>query len=241
MARETITRGRSALPEQAETRAGITRLRPTWRGVSVALVAIILLAVAMGTGDSALLLVLVVVALPLVIAPIVVLARARRTAGIEVHMMVTPPLVPVGAPCSLLVQLSHSGGGDLPPLGLDRPSDHWSARAPGARAEDQTGTARRRVGDRRRQPYPLGSNHFRRQHLVVPGVADEATRRVHGWPAAPVGSRSLRLVRSDGRHRQSRETRRPPSGARGPGDAGSSSRIERVDRVRRRTCGCPHR
>ncbi len=89
----------------------------------------ILLAVALSTGDSTLLLVLAALALPLVISPVVVLARASRAAGVEIHMMVTPPLVPVGAPCALLVQLSHSGAADLPPLGLDRPSDHWNAGA----------------------------------------------------------------------------------------------------------------
>jgi peptidoglycan/LPS O-acetylase OafA/YrhL len=106
MAGETITRGRPALPEHdSQPGAGITRLRPTWRGVSVALVAIILLAVAVGTGDSTLLLVLAAVAVPLVIAPVVVLGRARRAAGTEVHMMVTPPLVPVGQPLARLGRL----------------------------------------------------------------------------------------------------------------------------------------
>lgn len=143
MARETITRGRSALPEQAGPGAWITRLRPTQRGMSVVVVAIILLAIAVSTGDSTLLLVLVVVALPLAIAPVVVLARAHRAAGIEIHIMVTPPLVAVGAPCSLLVQLSHSGGHDLPPLNLDRPLDHWSVEGPGAR--QRTTPARRGV------------------------------------------------------------------------------------------------
>jgi hypothetical protein len=110
MARETITRGRLALPEhEAQPRRGITGLRPTWRGASAVLVAIILLAVALGTGDSTLLLVLAAVALPIAIAPVVVLVRASRAAGVEIHMMVTPPLVPVGAPCGLLVQLSYSG------------------------------------------------------------------------------------------------------------------------------------
>lgn len=129
MARETITRGRPALSERLRSPASISRLRPTGRGVSVALVAIVLLTVVLVTGDSTLWLVVVVVALPLAIAPVVVLARARRAAGIQVHLVVTPPLVPVGGLCTLLVQLSRAGGRDLPPLSLDRPSDHWSARA----------------------------------------------------------------------------------------------------------------
>jgi len=101
--------------------------------MSVAFVAIVLLAVALSTGDSTLLLVVAAVALPLAIAPVVVLGRAHRAAGTEVHMMVTPPLVPVGASCGLLVQLSRSGGADLPPLGLDRPSDNWYAGVPTTR------------------------------------------------------------------------------------------------------------
>jgi uncharacterized protein (DUF58 family) len=139
VARETITRGRPASPEHdAQPRPGITGLRPTRRGASVALVAIIVLAVALGTGDSTLLLVLVAVALPFAIAPVVVLARASRAAGVEIHMMVAPPLVPVGAPCSLLVQLSHPGGAGLPPLGLERPSDHWSSGTSGTRSSTRS-------------------------------------------------------------------------------------------------------
>jgi len=140
VARETTTRGRTSLPGQEARRGiGITRLRPTWRGVSVAIVAIILATVAIATGDTALLLVLVVVALPLVIAPVVVLGRAHRSAGAEIHMMITPPLVPVGAPCDLLVQLTNSGAADLPPVSLDRPSEHWSVAV--ADARPSTGTA----------------------------------------------------------------------------------------------------
>ena len=109
MARETITRGRPALAERLGSPAAISRLRPTSRGLSVALIAIVLLAVVLVTRDSTLWLVVVVVALPLAIAPVVVLARARRAKGIQVHLVVTPPLVPVGDPCTLLVQLSRAG------------------------------------------------------------------------------------------------------------------------------------
>ena len=134
MARGTITRGRPAPPErEAQPGAGITGLRPTRRGAAVAVVGVVLLAVAIGTGDSTLLLLVVAVALPLLIAPLVVLGRARRAAGTAVHMMVTPPLVPVGAPCALMVQVSRSGDADLTPLGLDRPSDHWHAGIASAR------------------------------------------------------------------------------------------------------------
>jgi uncharacterized protein (DUF58 family) len=117
----------------------MTRLRPTWRGVSAALVAITLAVVAVATEDSALLLILVVVALPLVSAPFVVLQRAHRAVGADVHMMIAPPLVPVGASCELLVQLTHSGGSNLPALSLERPSDYTRVAVPGV--QPSTGTA----------------------------------------------------------------------------------------------------
>jgi uncharacterized protein DUF58 len=144
MARETTTRGRSAhLAPDVWRGIAIRRLRPTWRGMSVAALAVALLAVAVASGETTLLLVLVVVALPLVIAPVVVLWRAHRAAGAEIHTMITPPLVPVGAPCTLLVQLSRSGGGDLPPVSLDRPTSRW--RAGVTRVPPSTGQPRPRL------------------------------------------------------------------------------------------------
>jgi uncharacterized protein (DUF58 family) len=130
MAGEPVTRGRSPLLEhEARRGAGLARLRPTRRGLSVAVVAIALLALVVGTDDTTLLLLLVVVVLPLAIGPFVVVARAHRSAGTVIHALVTPPLVPVGAPSRLLVQLSHAGDRGLPPLGLDQPSDHSHAGA----------------------------------------------------------------------------------------------------------------
>ena len=84
----------------------------------------------LATGDSALLLVLVIVALPLILAPVVVLSRAHRAAGVEIHVMVAPPLVPLGAPCDLLMQVTPSGGTEVPPLNLDHPSSRWSVGVP---------------------------------------------------------------------------------------------------------------
>jgi hypothetical protein len=113
------------------------RLRPTWRGLSVAVIAITVLAVEVATGDSALLLLLVVVALPLVITPVVVIGRARRADGTDIHLIVAPPFVPVGARCDLLVQLTNPAGAALPPLSLERPSDHWSVGVPKAQASSR--------------------------------------------------------------------------------------------------------
>jgi uncharacterized protein (DUF58 family) len=133
VARETPARGHPASPGlDTRRRNEITRPRPTRRGVAVAGIAVTLLALAVGTGDSALLLLVVGVALPLAIAPVILLARAHRAAGVEIHLMVTPPLVPVGAPCDLLVQLSHAGSVGLPALSLERPSDHWTIEGPTA-------------------------------------------------------------------------------------------------------------
>jgi uncharacterized protein (DUF58 family) len=133
MARGSTTRGRSA-PRQREYRASaIARLRPTIRGVCVAGVAIALVVAGLATGDSALLLVLVIVAVPVIVAPVVVLTRAHRAAGVEVHVMVAPPLVPVGAPCDLLMQVTPRSGNGVPPLSLDHPSSRWSIGAPRTR------------------------------------------------------------------------------------------------------------
>jgi hypothetical protein len=145
MARGIFTRGRSEQPRhESLRRAGLTRLRPTWRGVWVAVVALALLGVEFATGDEALLLVVVVVGLPWLVAPVVVLRRARRAVGAELHVIVAPPLVPVGAPSGLLVQLVHAAGVALPPLGLERPSEHWSVGA--APAPLPTGPAPSRRG-----------------------------------------------------------------------------------------------
>jgi uncharacterized protein (DUF58 family) len=119
-------RGLSALPDHdSHSGIGITRLRPTWRGAGVMSVALALVAFEVTTGDSALLLLVVVVALPLLVAPVLVLGRAHRALGAEIHLMVTPPLVPVGARSDLLVQLTNAGDAVLPPSSLDRPSDQW--------------------------------------------------------------------------------------------------------------------
>jgi uncharacterized protein (DUF58 family) len=132
MARETTIRGRSAPPAHDALRGlGLTGLRPTWRGLAAAVVAITLAVVAVATEDWGLLLIVAVVALPLAIAPFVVLERAHRAAGAEVHMMIAPPLVPVGAPCELLVQLTHSGGSNLPAVSLERPLDRRRLAIPG--------------------------------------------------------------------------------------------------------------
>jgi uncharacterized protein (DUF58 family) len=102
-------------------------VRPTWRGISAAAVVVAGVLTEVVTGDSTLLVVLVAVAVPLAAAPVVVVWRARRVEGIEVQMIVAPPLVPVGSPCDLLVRVTHDGGLALPPMSLERPSEHWRA------------------------------------------------------------------------------------------------------------------
>jgi uncharacterized protein (DUF58 family) len=75
------------------------------------------------TAETALLLVLVAVTLPVVLAPVVALRRADRATGAQVQMMIAPPLVPVGAPSDLRVQVTAGEGKTLPPVSLERP-DH---------------------------------------------------------------------------------------------------------------------
>jgi uncharacterized protein (DUF58 family) len=68
-----------------------------------------------------------VFALPLIAAPVLVRARGRRALGAEVRAVVTPPLVGVGQPCKLAVQLYNEGDRTLPPLNLDWPLDHFGS------------------------------------------------------------------------------------------------------------------
>jgi uncharacterized protein (DUF58 family) len=103
----------------------ISGLRPTWRGIWAATVMFGIIMAAVVTGDSTLLLVLAAVALPLAAAPVVVVRRARRADGIELQMIVAPPVVPIGSPCDLMVRLTHDRGVAPPPMSLERPSDHW--------------------------------------------------------------------------------------------------------------------
>jgi uncharacterized protein (DUF58 family) len=77
------------------------------------------------TGDSTLLLVAVAVALPLAAAPVIVARRAQRADGIELQTIVSPPVVPIGTPCNLMVRLTNEGRVALPPMSLERPSEHW--------------------------------------------------------------------------------------------------------------------
>lgn len=132
MARESSTRGLAVLQNtrppgstQPAAQGVIRGLRPTWRGIWAATVMFVLILAEVVTGDSTLLLVLVAVALPLAAAPVVVVRRSRRADGIELQMIVAPPVVPIDSPCDLMVRLTHGQGVALPPMSLEPPSDHW--------------------------------------------------------------------------------------------------------------------
>jgi uncharacterized protein (DUF58 family) len=71
----------------------------------------------------------VVLGLPLVVAPVLLLGRGRRGRAARIQMMLTPPLVPVGAPCELNLHLTNTGDAALPPVSLDQPSEHWRSVA----------------------------------------------------------------------------------------------------------------
>jgi Protein of unknown function DUF58 len=109
-----------------QRRGGITGgLRPTWRGISAATVLFAIILAEIVTGNSTLLLVVAAMALPLVAAPVVVMRRAQRADGIALQMFLSPPVVPVGTPCDLMLRLTTEGRGALPPMSLDRPSENW--------------------------------------------------------------------------------------------------------------------
>lgn len=125
MAGERHARDRPAIirPSSPDSHLGIAMLRLTVRGVVV-----LALAVAVGlaeviTARSGLLPFVVLVGLPLVAAPILVLARGRRAAAVDVRTMVVPPLVAVGGHCELRIHLANGGEKASPPLGLERPAD----------------------------------------------------------------------------------------------------------------------
>ena len=112
-------------PEDRGRNAVIAGLRPTWRGIWATTVLLAIILVEVVTGNSTLLLVVVALALPLAAAPVVVVLRAQRADGLELQMILSPPVVPIGAPCDLMVRLTTERRGALPPMSLERPSENW--------------------------------------------------------------------------------------------------------------------
>ena len=155
--------------------------------------------------------------------------------------MVTPPLVPVGAPCDLLVQLSHSGGADLPPVSLDRPSDHWQRGRHGRAAFDQHGTPpvtlATDVGRLIRWDR-IGSDTSASSTVPLPtrrrGVFTIGSLRL--WVHDPFALFGLTIAIA----RPVTLVVHPPAVA-GIALASRSPRIERVDAIRRWTRWRPHR
>lgn len=109
-----------------QRRGGVTGgLRPTWRGFSAATALFAIILAEIVTGNSALLLVAVAMALPLAAAPVVVLLRGQRADEVALAMFLSPPVVPTGTPCDLMLRLTTEGHRALPPMSLDRPSQNW--------------------------------------------------------------------------------------------------------------------
>ena len=115
------TRSFPAFSPQSST---IVHVRPTARGVGVAAILVALLVGEAILRNSALFVFVVVLGLPLVVAPLLAASRARRARAAQVRIMVAPPLVPVDAPCELILQLSNQGARALPLLCLDGPAEH---------------------------------------------------------------------------------------------------------------------
>jgi uncharacterized protein (DUF58 family) len=127
MARALPTRGRSQVRGQFQSRPRrtITALVPTLRGIVVTIIMLALCVGAVATRPSALILLIPALGLPLVVAPFLVLWRARRARAAELQPMVSPPLVPTGGSSDLRIQLTNTSDVALPPVSLDRPSDGW--------------------------------------------------------------------------------------------------------------------
>ena len=111
-------------PFASARRSSIACLRPTARGIAVAALAFVLLVLDVMTRRSGLLLFFVVLAGPLAVAPVLALSRAHRARAAGIRIMVAPPVVPVGSPCELMLQLSNEGETTLPLLCLEGPAEH---------------------------------------------------------------------------------------------------------------------
>lgn len=116
---------RGPLPHRTGTRSrrsGITSLRPTARGAATGALVVVLGLAEVLSGRWALSLFLMVFGLPCIAAPVITLLRGRRAEAAYVRATVSPPLVPVGGRCNLVVQLSNDAERPLPPVGLDPPA-----------------------------------------------------------------------------------------------------------------------
>jgi uncharacterized protein (DUF58 family) len=120
---------RAGLPATSSVTTTVAALRPTARGLGVAAALVAVLVAEAVVDNPALFVFVAVLGLPLVAAPVLAVSRARRAGAAEPRTMVAPPLVPVDAPCDLILQLANPGDRALPPLGLDRPAARARARA----------------------------------------------------------------------------------------------------------------
>lgn len=118
-------------------------VRPTARGVGVAVALVALLIGVVTLRNAALLPFVVVLGLPLLTAPVLAVERARRGRAADVRIMVAPALVPVGGPCELMVQLANQGDAVLPVLCLDRPPEHSRAQTHPVDGRTSSTTTRR--------------------------------------------------------------------------------------------------
>jgi hypothetical protein len=106
-------------------------LRPTARGLGAVLCLLALCVAGVVTDHTGLLPFVVVIGLPLVAAPFWVWVRAGWARPAQVRAMVLPPLVEVGGPCDLILQLANEGDARLPPLNLDSPGQRRGSGALG--------------------------------------------------------------------------------------------------------------
>ena len=107
---------------------GLDSVRPTVRGIVAIACLVALGVIEILSRRPGLYPFLVVLALPLFAAPVLTRSRRRRAAGARVRTIVTPPLVALGEPCELAVQLYNESDHTLPPLSLDWPPDHFGSR-----------------------------------------------------------------------------------------------------------------
>ena len=107
-------------------RRGALVVRPTARGLGVALVTAALVVIVVVTGSLGPVAIVAALGLVLVVAPAQAWTRARRSVGV-VHAFAhaVPPVVPVGGPSTLEVTVVNPGAAALAPVGLERPDGRW--------------------------------------------------------------------------------------------------------------------
>jgi len=171
-------------------------VRPTARGLGVALVTTTLVVIVVVTGSLGPVALVAALGFMMVTAPLQAWARARRSAGV-VHAFAhaVPPMVPVGGSSTLEVTIVNASGPALAPVGLERPEGRWKA----GKASWSPGVAAPH-GDQTVLPH-VSTGRRRLRHRLAPSTVDLLRVRAldHGASssagfAVPTGRRGVLVL-----------------------------------------------